>query len=95
MAMIENEETRQRAAYATSISTLDSTDESLHNSDSEYDADDILAQRVHDGDNEGVVQYLVKYTDYPMHRLVAILNLASLSLYGRNIWQFGLAPIII
>ena len=68
MGMIDEEKARQRAAYATDISSLESTDESLHNSDSEYDADDILAQRVYDDDDEPVVQYLVKYTDYPLHR---------------------------
>lgn len=52
-------------------SSLESTDESVHDSDSEYDVDEILAQRVYDeaeNDNDPIVQFLVKYTDYPLHR---------------------------
>ena len=65
------ERQREEADFTHDIgSSLDSTDESIHSSDSEYDADEILAQRVYDeeDDSDPIVQYLVKYTGYPLHR---------------------------
>ncbi|KAK7185445.1 hypothetical protein PSPO01_08561 [Paraphaeosphaeria sporulosa] len=64
------EVSRESAAFTSDIgSSLDDSEASSHDADSVFDVDDIIAQRTHEG-NQDVVQYLTKFTDYPLHRQV-------------------------
>lgn len=64
---------REAAAYTSDVGTsLDDTEISSHESGSEFDADDIMARRIGEEDGMEVVQYLVKFTDYPLHRQVML-----------------------
>ena len=69
MKKSKREEELEARAYTSDIGdSLDSTDESVHSEDHDFDADEVLAQRVDEDVDPPEVKYLVKYTDYPMHR---------------------------
>ena len=71
MKMSELEAEREADAFTSDVgSSLDDTEDSSHDSDYEYGCDDIIAQRTHEEKDQDVVQYLVKFTDYPLHRQV-------------------------
>jgi len=68
MEQSDLEAKREAAAYTSDVGS--SLDDSEHSEEdgSEADADDILAQRIHEEDDGvDILQYLVKFTDYPMH----------------------------
>jgi chromo domain-containing protein 1 len=83
---------REAAAYTSDVGTsLDDSEASCHESSSEYDADDIFAQCIHAEEDGGeVLLYLVKFTDYPIHRQVMSTGvLPKICLSSRSEWLAG------
>ncbi|KAJ4348735.1 uncharacterized protein N0V89_010113 [Didymosphaeria variabile] len=68
MKQSDLEAKRQAAAYTSDVgSSLEDSEESEHDPDHEFDVDDIIAGRMHEDDGRDVLQYLVKFTDYPIY----------------------------
>lgn len=64
---------REAAAFTSDVgSSLDDSDDSVHGSDESYLCDGIIAERMHEDEDEDVPQYLLKFTDYPLHRQVSM-----------------------
>lgn len=77
MKQSDLEAKREAAAYTSDVGTsLEDSESSGYETGHEFDADDVLAQRIHeDEDGTDILQYLVKYTDYPLHESVFLLNM--------------------
>jgi chromo domain-containing protein 1 len=82
---------REAAAYTSDVGTsLDDSEDSHHESSSDYDADDIIAQRLHEEEDSEVLMYLVKFTDYPIHRQVMSTSVFQTTcLSSRSEWLTG------